>query len=175
VEYQGKIEGGINRLFGKVLAAEGELEISKSEIDFLSSFEDERLRLAARAVYNDCVLGAIQIIYNLKRDNALQSSDSRLLVPDSLVQIRSGARFALRVGDAIGMEEGGIVSVYNANKSCGTPYVRISNGGISRNRALDLSDNFLIPARSSCWITLYGKRPFGDEKTCAYSFVYQCK
>jgi hypothetical protein len=175
VEFQGELEGGINRLFGKVLAAEGELEVSKNETDFLNSFEDERLRLEARGVYNDCVLDAIQIIYNLKRDHSLESSDSRLLVPDGLVRIRSGARFALGVGDTIGMDEGGTVSVYRTSKSCSRPYVRISNNGRSKSNALDLSSNLNIPDRDNCWITLYGMRSFGDDETCAFSFLYKCK
>lgn len=175
VEFRGQIEGGINRLFGKVLAGQGELEVSKSETDFLSSFENENLRLEARSVYNDCVLGALQIIYNLKHDQALKSSDSRLLVPDSLTLIRSGERFALRTRDAIGLEGGGIISVYEAIKNCGKPRVRISNSGRISNALIDLSDNLAIPDRTNCWITLYGIRSFSDKETCVYSFLYQCK
>lgn len=175
VEFQGQIEGGINRLFGKLLAGEGELEISKSETDFLNSFEDEQLRLEARAVYNECVLGALQIIYNLKRDRTLGSSDSRLLVPDTLVRIRSGARFALRIRDSIGIEEGGTISIRSARKNCGNPHVIISNDGRSSKYPLDLSENLKVPERKNCWITLYAVRSIGDDETCIYSFLYQCK
>ncbi len=175
VEFRGQIEGGIFRLFGKVLAGEGELEISKSEIDFLNSFEDERLRLEARSVYNKCVLGSLQIIYNLKQDQSLGSSDSQLLVPNALVRLRPDSKFVLRKGDSIGLDEGGIVSLYRKQGDCGRPSIKISNNGSSRAQILDLSDIFKIPERESCWITLYGMRSLGEENTCAYSFLYQCK
>lgn len=175
VEFRGQIEGGIFRLFGKVLAGEGELEVSKSETDFLDSFEDERLRLEARSVYNKCVLGSLQIIYNLKQENSLGSSDSQLLVPNALVRLRPDSKFVLRKGDSIGLDEGGIVSVYGSYKNCGKPRVKISNNGKSMPRLLGLSGVLKIPERENCWITLYGMRPLGEENTCAYSFLYQCK
>lgn len=175
VEFRGQIEGGIFRLFGKVLEGEGEFEISKSETDFLNSFEEEELRLEARKIYNECALGALQIIYNLKQENLLGVSDSQLLVPNALVQLRSGTKFVLRLGDSIGLEEGGIVSVYRKQGDCGKPSVKISNSAISRAYSLDLSDIFKIPERENCWITLYGMRSLGEENACAYSFLYQCK
>lgn len=174
VGFRGQIEGGINRLFGKVLEGEGELEVSKSETDFLNSFDDEQLRLEARTVYNECVLGALQIVYNLKQERALGSSDSRLLVPDSLTLMRPGERFALRVGDGIGLAEGGIVAVPKAYKNCGNPSVQITNNARRVFTTIDLAGNIRVPDRDSCWITLYGKRAFGDDESCVYSFLYEC-
>ena len=175
VEFRGQIEGGINRLFGKVLAGEGELEVSKSETDFLNAFEDERLRLEARAIYNDCVLGALQIVYNLKKEQSLGSSDSRLLVPDSLAKIQQGERFALRLKDVIGFDDTGIITIRRANEDCGNADVHISNLGKRSRNYMEVGENFRIPEKRGCWITLYGVRSFGDENTCVFSFFYQCK
>lgn len=174
VGFRGQIEGGIFRLFGKVLEGEGELEVSKSESEFLGSFEDEETRLEARAVYNDCVLGALQIVYNLKRERALGSSESQLLVADPLVRLQPSARFALRVGDSIGLANGGVVAVTGAQKNCSYPTVRISNSADRTWNNLRLSEFLKVPMRESCWVTLYGARSFGENKSCVFSLLYEC-
>ena len=175
VEFRGQIEGGINRLFGKVLAGEGELEVSKSETDFLNTFEDESLALEARAIYNDCVLGALQIVYNLKKEKSLGSSSSRLLVPDSLAKIQQGERFALRLRDVVGFDDTGIITIRRAHEDCGNADVHISNTGKRSRNYMEVGENFRIPEKRDCWITLYGVRSFGEENTCVFSFFYQCK
>lgn len=177
VKFQGRIEGGIIRLFGKVLEGEGELEKSKSEADFLGSFDDEQLRLEARSIYNECVLDALQIIYNRKQNETLGSSDSQLLVPDSLTRVQAGTQFALRVGDTIGLEDGGVISLIGQGRKdkCGKPRVHISNDGRAKIKYFRTPGNLEVPNRAACWITLYGERSLGEDDACLYSFLYQCR
>ena len=176
VDFRGQLEGGINRFFGKVLEAEGALELSKSEADFLSSFDDEDLRLKARAIYNECVLGALQIVYNLKKEEKLGALDSRLLVPDTLSKISPGERFALTVGDIVGFDKNGILMIRDARDDCSIVSLEASN---LRERKANLSmrvpQHFTLPKQNECWLSLYGSRSFGEDNRCVFSFMYQCE
>ncbi len=179
-KFRGEIEGGINRLFGKILEGQGELEFSKSEQDFLESFEDENLRLEARKIYNDCALGALQIVYNLKKEKAFQSSDSRLLVPDSLTVVQQGQRFALRSDDVINLQNGGYFNIKNSRdpeekKKCVNPYaVAYNEGSTNSDSRMNILEYLAIPNKRNCRVVLYGARAFGGENVCVYSFSYEC-
>ncbi len=179
VEFRGKIEGGINRFFGKVLSGEGDLAVSKSEDAFLKSFDDEGLRLEARKIYNDCVLGTIGIVYNIKDGKTKRTPTSKLLVPNSLVQIQPGEKFALRDKDSIGISGNGVITISSIQESwgddkCNYPYTAISHKGKRDETTMKIGMNLKVPNNERCYITYYGSRLMSENNKCVYSYIYQC-
>ena len=82
MKFQGELEGGLNRIFGKVLAGKGELELSKSETEFLNSFSNESLKIEARKIYNNCAIEALKIVYNKRENQEFGENNTAILVPD---------------------------------------------------------------------------------------------
>lgn len=174
VKFQGDIEGGINRLFGKIVSGSGSLDISESETEFLSSFNDETLKVEARKVYNDCVLSALQIVYNYREEPKPDGANSvRLLVPDEIATIRSGQRFALLTDGSAMFEEGGVIAVQNYKYKEKAVSVKVSKDGIGDSGSLDIGQNIFVP-KTKCHVTLYQVRETGVGDQKLFSFIYQC-
>lgn len=175
IKFRGEIEGGLNRLFGKIIAGTGDLEVSENETDFLNSFSDENLKLEARRVYNECALGALQIVYNKRQNASLDSLDVSIVVPETISEVPAGNRFALQPGGSVLLEGGGLLSVQGAyNYDEKKPVVVVSNEGRSNSNALDLGEFLTIPNNEKCHVTYYHSRPLGSDKNLLYSFLFAC-
>ena len=175
VKFRGEIEGGLNRLFGKIIAGTGDLEISENETDFLNSFSDENLKLEARRVYNECALGALEIVYNKRENASFNTSDVSIVVPEAISEILVGNRFALQSGGSVLLEKGGLFSVegpYNYDET--KPVVVMSNAGQSTSTVPDLGKTMLVPESRSCHVTYYHGRASGPDDKIVYSFLYDC-
>ncbi len=176
VQARGDIEAGINRFFGKALEVEGEYDVSKSETEFLATFEEEQLRLEARKIYNDCVLGALRMVYNLKEEQALGKAETPILVPQNLSTIPLNKKFAMRAGDTFQLSGGGILSLNRSYAAdCKYAYFTFARDG---NRFLfqltHLKSDRLD--KRGCYIFRYGHRQYNDaNKTCVFSLEYKCE
>lgn len=174
IKFKGEIEGGINKLLGRVLSGSGDLEISKNENEFLGSFEDPNLRLEAKKIFNDCIINTLQIVYNFRKEEKTKFSvtRSKLLVPDALQVIRSGQTFALRNQESISLEKGGVFAI-NRTRHKGLTPVGIING-----KDRNTFPQFRMGERAGvsgtgCAITFYARRQIKNSEFI-YSFKYDC-
>lgn len=175
VKFRGEIEGGLNRLFGKIIAGTGDLEISENETDFLNSFQDENLKLEARRVYNECALGALEIVYNKRENDSFAASDVSIVVPEAISEIPKGNRFALQSGGSVMLEKGGLFVVEGPYRNDETkPVVAMSNAGRSTSAVPDLGTVMAVPESRSCHVTYYHRRISGSGEAIVYSFLYDC-
>jgi hypothetical protein len=145
VEFRGQIEGGLNKLFEKIIAGSGDLEISKNETDFLNSFDDDKLKIEARRVYNECALGALEIIHNRKINSSFDLSQDIVVTPSSIIEIRNGQKFALRVGDSVLLEGGAVFSLpeaYSYDQS--RPVGKLTNEGSGTGSAFELGGTLQV-------------------------------
>lgn len=172
VAARGAIEGRLNLFLRKVVSAEGNLEIAEGREDFLESFEDESLRIEALKVFNQCVIDAMKIIYNIRPSSKGGSKATSLLVPDPLKSISPGTRFSLRRGESIMLDTGGVMT-FQANSRGGLA-VYIYNQGRrnTQNNGIRVGSRFSVPS-SKCDIIYYSKRD-DDNKDGVHSFLYQC-
>ena len=167
IEFQGQLEGGINKLFGKVLSGKGDFSISKNEQEFLSGFQDENLKIVARKAYNDCVIEALKIIYNKREDGTLSESSKRILVPSQLDTVEKGQQFAMRTNNTVRMSNGEIFSVRADSRYEGVVDVKLNVGGKKYGDEMRIGDT-IRNRRDNCWITYYA---FNDQ---LFSFLYEC-
>jgi hypothetical protein len=175
VKFRGEIEGGLNRLFGKIIAGTGDLEISENETDFLNSFQDENLKLEARRVYNECALGALEIVYNKRENDSFATSDVSIVVPEAISEIPTGNRFALQSGGSVMLEKGGLFVVEGPYTNDETkPVVAMSNAGRSTSTVPELGTAMAVPESRSCHVTYYHRRNSGSGEEIVYSFLYDC-
>lgn len=170
--FRGQIEGGLNKLFGKVIEGTGELELSKNETDFLNNFKDESLRVEARKVYNDCVKDTLRIIYNRRNNKNTMISSGKLLVPDGLTEVHPGQKFALRLQESVSLLNGGIFSVERTRHNGLTPAVNMSNGSTGHYQ-FKLGSSTSIPNNRECRVTFYSRRHI-EKNSYIYSFQYDC-
>lgn len=175
VKFRGEIEGGLNRLFGKIIAGTGDLEISENETDFLNSFSNETLKLEARRVYNECALGALEIVYNKRENASFNSTDVSIVVPEAIAEVPAGNRFALQSGGSVLLEKGGLMSLEGPYRNDETkPVVIMSNAGQSTSFVPELGKAMIIPESRSCHVTYYHRRSSGSGDDIVYSFLYDC-
>ena len=175
-EFRGEIEGGLNKIFGRIIQGSGDLSISDNEAEFLNSFKDERLRLEARKIFNDCVRSALEIVYNSR--DTLNSSDggdnsSRILVPDPYSPVKPGQTFALRVQQSIPLQRGGVFAISRARYRGYTPVGTVTNRSSSHFQ-LDIGSYTRVPNSDPCRVTFYSRRPTGQPEEFVYSFRYEC-
>lgn len=170
VTFRGEIEGGLNRLFGRMLSGTGDLDFSESGNEFINSFQDEQLKLEARRIVSDCVIRAMEIIYNFSKEDRLTNTSSSILVPDALSRVSAGQQFALKAGQSIMLESGAIFSVSSvyAQKPVGS----FTHKGRERTNRLDIGET-ISSQDDPCSVVYYTKREIA-EKEFVYSFIYQC-
>lgn len=173
LEFRGQLEGGINRFFGKVLAGEGELEISRSEDEFLKSFEGDQFRFEARKIYNECVLQALQIVYGIASRRPDETAYSRIIVPSGLKFIVPGSEFGVNSGQSVRLHNGSIMSVVAKRGYPDIAQTTVVSGGNTTAEDLRIARRPTMQVSSSCWITYYNYS--GRDHGRIYSFVYDCK
>ena len=173
VKFRGDIAVGLTRMFGKVITGEGEYEASRGENDFLNSFKDERLRLEARRIYNDCAIQAIEAIReNMRQQSALHPEELEVIEGSSAV-VPIGRVFRLSVGQSAILAGGGVFSVEAGASWRKNPVAKLSNRGSGTGTSLRGGSVLEIPHRRGCTVTFMGK---AENATGAdgYNFVYDC-
>lgn len=168
IKFRGKLEGGINKFFGKILSGTGDISISKNEEDFLNGFNDEQLKIEARKAYNVCVIEALKIIYNKKEDGGLLENSSRILVPNPLNIVGVGQQFAMRTNNTVRLSKGEIFSVQADHRYHGVVNVKLNINGRVDSDEMRIGET-IRSRRNNCWITYYA---YSDQ---IFSFVYECQ
>jgi len=172
VELRGAIEGRLNILLGKMVVADGELKISEGREDFLQSFESEPMRVEALKVFNQCVIDAMKIIYNIRPGSNVGVKSTSILVPDPLESVLPGQRFSLRRGDSVLLDTGGVMTFQTSSRGGLAAYISNKGRRYSQNNGIKVGSSFKVP-NSNCEIIYYSKRGKNKEND-VHSFIYQC-
>lgn len=174
ISYRGSIEGGINKLFGKIVAGSGDFIKDRDANDFLNDFDDENLKIEARKIYIDCVENTLSYVYGFNQNTnvAADQPSSRILVPDGTVAVKPGQKFALRVNMTMPLSEGGFFSVIDFTYGGEIPIATISHKNNSLRTTMTLGNSISIN-KHNCFVTYYSLRNESDEQFI-YSFQYDC-
>lgn len=169
IRFRGEIAGGLTKYLGKIVAGEGEWTKSRGEDEFLSSFKDERLRLEARKIYNNCAIEAIRTLREERRRQSKLNPEQLNIVNGASSIVPIGRVFSLRPDQSAVLAGGGVLSLRRSSSWRNVPSAKLTNNGAGTGAHLKPGLVLEVPYARGCIVSYLSAS--GAEQ---YNFLYEC-